>query len=291
MAASQGALAKLCLDAVLPFDTSSEPFEFVRESFRLVRNHIHSNGITGSRSRRQHRTRDGIRAASGQIVMHPTPTELDLLWPRILGGTTAAGVTDVANTLPKFQVMIDRVEKVFSYTDCVISRAVITGEQGQPITLTLDIEGEDRTVGNSGTFPALTLPTDNIFIFSDLTFTYSTARSFRGFSLTLDNFVDGDRYFNSQVRQEMVPHDRQVTLSMMGPFDSGTSDLLDYAVAGSAASLVMTDGSTTYTFDFANMKYETDDPVVEGKSEIMMPMERFTSFHDGSNSELKVTKT
>ena len=289
---AQGAQAQLAFDAALPIDASSEPFEFVSSTLKMQQTHVRSEGIRGTRQRKSHRVRIGQEAVSGNVVMNPSVTELDLLWPRILGGVTGGGVTDVAETLPEFWIMRDDGSKLHTFNSCRVARATFTGTQGQPIQVTLDIEGEDETIEAAGGFPALTLDTENFFIFSDLTLTLqSTARKFRQFTLTIDNMLDVNRYNNSLTRTEIATQDLEVTLSVDVPYTADNTDLEDQAIAGAAGILVVTDAVTTYTFDFANVKSESEGPDNPGRSEIFLPLNNMTCYATAANSAVKVTKT
>lgn len=289
---ARSALAQLCMDAAAPIDVSSEPFYFVSSGIRKRNTHAYSTGITGSRSRRSHRARIVQTYVGGPLILEPSPTEIDLMLPRILGGTTGGGVTDVADTLPEFLIAIDKVTKVMTYSGCRVARAVIQGSQNQAMRWSLDIEAETQSTGNAGTFPALTLPTDNFFVFSDLTLTLeSVSRKFRDFTLTIDNLLDADRWHNSLTRAEIAAQDRLVQLSVNLPYTSDNEDLFDAAIAGAAGQLVMTDGTTTYTIDIANAKVPTEGPEVPGRGqEIRMPLV-VDCFHDGTDSECKWTKS
>lgn len=286
-----GALAKMCMDAASPIDTSSEPFEFVSEDLHLEEEHVESEGIRGTRSRLSHRVRSARKRVTGPVRMNPSVTELDLLWPRILGGTTAAGVTDVANTLPEFLLAVDRVTKVMTYDGLRVAQAVFTFESGRPVVLDLQLEGETETVGNAGTFPALTLDTDNMFICSDATLTLSAAaRKFRRAVLTIDNLLDTERYLNAVSRTEIPALDRRVTLEVDAPYTSDNQDLYAQAVAGAAGTLAVADGTTTYTFAFGNVKIPSRSPNVPGRQEIFLPV-RARCYSTASASECKVTKS
>lgn len=286
--ASIGTYSQLGMGSASPV---TEAFEFISETLKKVSTHYHSPGIRGTRSRHKSRVRETREAIAGSITMEPTPTEIDNLIERILGGTTAVGVTDVADTLPEFYVEIDRIAKVFEYSGCRVSRAVFSGSSGNPLQLVLDIEGETETVGNAGTAASLSLPTDNIFVFSDIVLTLeSAAREVSDFTLTIDNLLDADRYMNSLTRDEIYPLDREVTLACTVPYTTANTALYDAAIAGAAGSLVIADGSTTYTIDFANLKIPAESPEVPGKEEINLAL-NLASYADDSNSECKFTKT
>ena len=70
-------------------------------------------------------------------------------------------MTDVGDTLSEVIIAQDLVTKVMTWTGCRVGRCTISGSQGQPIRWTLDIEGETESIGNAGTYPAITLSNDN----------------------------------------------------------------------------------------------------------------------------------
>ena len=288
---AQGYAAQVGVDTVAPIDVSSTGSEVLSCGLKSTETHVHSPGLRGTRSRLSYRVRATQEAVSGPMLLHPTASEIDFFLPYILGGATAAGVTDVADTLGEFVMSVDKVTKVYTYTAIRVSRATFSGTAGQPIELSLDLEAESESEANAGTFPAMTFVTDNMFIMGDCTLTLlSTARKFKSFQLVIDNMLDADRYNNSTTRSEIPAQDREVTLTVGTPFTSDNSDLYDAAIAGAAGSLVINDGSTTYTVDFGNCKIPKDGATVDGKSEIDLPI-TVNCFDNGTNSECKVTKT
>jgi hypothetical protein len=283
---SRSALAKLGIDSANP---TTKAFEFIDCGLRKRSTQYHSEGVRGTRSRKKWRVREVRRECSGPISMYPTTTELDLLWVWLVGG--ASSPWSPAETLVERYIQVDKIAKVYTYAGCVASRWTLSGSSGQPVRLTIEVEAETETEGNAGTFPSITIPTDNFFIFSDLTLTLGgSARKFGSFSLTWDNLVDADRYNNSLTRAEIAGMDRAVSMSVGTPYTTDNADLYNIAVAGAAASLVMADGTTTYTFDVANAKIPDEGPELSGKAEIMLPL-TVNCFADDTNPELKITKT
>ncbi len=288
---AQGALAQMAFDATA-ITASSTAVEFISTTLKRRDTHIYSRGIRGTRSRSKSRARIARTEVSGQIVMEPSPSEIDFLLPYILGGTTSMGSTDVADALPEFVIGIDKITKVYTYAGCRVARAVFSAQSGQAIQLTLDIEAETETEGAAGSFPSITLPTDNFFVMSDATLTLlATARKFGSFSLTIDNMLDTDRYLNSTTRTEIAPQDRQVRLELNAPFTSDNADLYAAAIAGAAGTLAISDGTTTYTMSFGNTKIPAEGADVGGKSELMLPLAVDLFNDDAGNSELKIVKS
>jgi len=282
-------LAQFGVGTTSPVDTG---IEVISSTLKKTATHVHSPGLRGARSRRKYRTRNVRNAIAGQWVLNPTPTEIDFFLQYILGGTPSAGVTDIADVLPSFYGQIDKVTKVAEYDDLRVARAIFAGSSGQPLTLTMELEGIDETITNAGTFPVLTLPTDNMFVFSDLILTLGgSAREVDEFTLTVDNMLLADLYRNSLNRAELPAADRDVSLDVTVPYTSDNEDLYDAAIAGAAAQLSISDGATTYTIDAANAQIPPDGPEVPGAGEeISLPL-GVKLYADDTNSECKFTKS
>lgn len=286
---SRSAKSQLGIAASNPVNAA---FEFISCGLKMREVQTNSEGIRGTRSRLSHRTRITRREISGPIVMNPTALELDKLWGWMLGGTIpGTSPWSVGDVMNEMFITVDKVAKVFTYAGCIAARWSLSGASGQPIRLTIDVEGETETMANAGTFPSLAIPTDNFFVFSDLTATIGgTARKFGSFNLSCDNLVDPDRYLNALTRTEIAGMDRMVQLQLGTPYTTDNTDLVQAAIAGAAASIVLTDGSSTYTFAIANAKIPSVGPDVEGKQEIQSPIS-VMCYNDGTDPELKVTKS
>lgn len=290
---SMGHQAQMAFDSVLPFDGSSIPLEFRDESMGKQSEILDTAGVRGTRSHVRERTRTGTNTAGGVVNFHMSPIMLDHLLPVILGAAEAADVFDIAETLPQFQIMVDRVAKVFTYNNCRVNRATFRGTQGQICELALDIQAESETEGAAGTFPALTMPTDEPYVFSDGVLTLlSTAREFESFEIVVDNVLDVDRHMNNTGRSELPSTDRVVTCRFTFPFTPDETDLHDMALAGAAsATFVLTNadtGGNTCTFDFATIQFPKTSPSVPGRDEVKLTLQG-TARKVGSTSEIKVT--
>lgn len=299
MAASQGAQAKLCMEpAAAPhtFDTSSEPYAFVSESLILRRPILDRDTIRGTRSHHSIDTRLGLNAVGGTILMRPSPLDLNLLLPRILGANESADSFALAETLQTFGVMIDRVAKVFSYSDCWVNKATFRGQAGGIIELELDILGASQSIGAAGSFPALTLgvtSADQPYIMSDGVFTLAgSARATKSFELVIDNRLAA-RFTNSLNATDITPQDRIISLRTVHPYTSSETDLLAQTLYGAAGSIVFTpvgggaSGMTT-TFTFGVLQVDDEDPAVGGKTEIDLTLNMVARM-TGSTRELVVT--
>lgn len=290
--ASQGAQARLCMEpgaAPHTFDASSEPYEFVSESVQKKGKILDTDGIRGTRSHHVARTRPGTYEIGGSITLHPSPADLDLLLPRILGAAEVADTFDLAETLPLFGILIDRVAETFEYTDCKVSKATFKGSSGGLVELVLEILGTMEVTGT--TFPALTLDTSAAaapYVFSDGVLTLAAAaRKMMDFELVIDNGLNA-RFTNSQSATSITPQDRTITLKTTNPFTADEADLYGQAVEGAAGTLVLTNGGMSTTFTFAALQVPDMSPVVGGKQEIPLTLE-MTARMIGATNELVVT--
>lgn len=271
-------------------------FEYVSCDLKKRQKHAYTAGARGTKSRQSTRARVAVEPCSGPLVMEPSATELDLLLPWMFGGANAAGgVNDVSDTTVNAEryLTIDKVTKVFTYAGTRVGRWQLTATSGGIVRITMDLEAETETEANAGTFPAITPPSDNVFICSDLALTFnSIVIPFGSISLTCDNVLDASRHLNSTGRTEIPSLDRHVSLAVgNAPYDTDVEPLYDVSVAGFAATLVMAGNGVTYTWAFGNLKLPAEGPGVPNRSEIVLPLD-FESFAvPGGASELKVTKT
>lgn len=283
--------AQLGMGAASPV---TERYEFLSTTLAARTTIVQSGGIRGTRSKYSHRVRKASEAVNGNIVMNPSATEIDLLLPRILGGSTAGGVTTVADALTAFYICVDKVSKVCEYDGCVVSRAVFSGSPGQPLQLSLDIEGTSETEAAAGTFPALSIDTDNMFVFSDLTFKLpTTSIPISSFSLTIDNALETNRFLNSLTRTEIPALDRSVTVDVSMPY---TTDNMAYYTSAKAATaqvgaLVMADGSSTYTVALPALQANASGPDVPSKAAELMLSLSFEALRTAAATEVTFTKT
>ena len=116
---------------------------------------VQSEGIRGTRSRVKEAVNTGPYTVSGALIMEPRPDDLDNWLPRILGGTETADNFPLAEVLPDFFLVVDKVAKVFSYAGCKVNQGIFRSSKGQNLQLQMDIEGKTETAGDAGTFPSI----------------------------------------------------------------------------------------------------------------------------------------
>lgn len=294
---SQGALTKMAIDdstvtALSDFDGNSYAVEYISEDLRMVQTINYNNGIRGTRSRNKERCVITQEQVAGSIVIEPTVVELDTWFPRILGAAESTDTFALAETVPEFGVLIDRIVQRHVYTGCRVNRATFTGAQGQPIRMTVEIEGETEVLSATafpGTVPAIDSGVP--YIVGQTTFALSadaSATEVQSWTIVIDNMLSVDRYMNSVTRTQLSAQDRLITLSMVVPYTADEKDLYDQAVAGAAGTLTLTNGGTSTLFSFANVKAPAESPVISGKSELFLTL-NMTAYKSGSTNELIVT--
>lgn len=291
MAESMGWQAKMAIDSETPFDTSSIPLEFLSESVIEDEERLESEGIRGTRSRHGERVGPGLRRVGGSIRMNPSPGELDHLLPLILGAAENADVFALADTLPDFQLMIDKVASVATYADCKVASAVFSGQSGQKLELMLNVVGKSATFGSAGTFPAITIDLQDCYVFHQGVLSLGgTPHQFNAFSLTIENGIDPE-FNNSQTATDLTPGDRVVTFETSLPYTSTEASLYTTGrgAAGIAGVLTFTSGGRSTAFTMNSLKANSRTPAVAGRNQRIKLERSFRAYMTGTTREISVT--
>lgn len=290
MGENYGHQAKMCVDSVAPIDTSSIPIIFDSETLSAAYEILSEDGMTGTRSRTSERTREGAGEIKGQITLSFTPTSMAFFLQYALGAAPSGTTYALAETIPTFVLCIDKVAKVITYSGCKISKMTIKGSKGSPmIKATLDIVATGASVGNAGSFPSLTVPTDPPYVFWEGVLTLQGAtRQHSDVEIIIDNMLEGNES-NEQVASEFNPTDRVITVNGTSPFNSTEIDVFNQGIAGAAGSYALTNGGYSTTFTFGNLKAKRNHPGVAGKKSKISTKLEMQAFMTGSTRELVVT--
>ncbi|MEQ8852854.1 phage tail tube protein [Gimesia sp.] len=288
-----GTFTRVAIDSALPFDTSSIPIEIIdSESLIETQTIDETGGTTGTTEHLAERTRLGQKRCSGSIKLAASRLALDTLLPLILGGDESSNEFGLEDSLPEFYMMVDRDEKVYTYSGCRIARATFTGSSGQMVFIELDIEAETETEGNAGTFPTLATPTESPYRFEDGVLTLqSDTREFSEFSLTIENQLDTERFENNLTRVDLPLLDRVITLSTNHPWSTENLDLIKQDLTGAGGSLVFTNTEITsniLTFTFGTIQYPSKTPGTTKVQVTRLPLEGMVR-KAGSSPSLIVT--
>lgn len=285
MACSQGALARLYVaSGDSPHSFGSETYEFLSESLQKKGTVVHPNGIRGTRSQAWERARLGPYTVGGSILFNPDPQMLDSWIPRILGAAASGTTFAVAETLPAFGVLVNKVAQTFEYKDCKVSRATFAGQANQfggtpqPISMNIEVAGKDRVTGTSSPISDIAAGANNApYIFEDGVCTIGgTARQILSFVLMIDNNLQV-RFTNSLTATSICPQGRSVYLRLWVPFSSDTpiTSLIDQSITGATVVLTFTNGNMSFSISMTKVNFENIDPVITGKQEITLELGGF----------------
>lgn len=275
--------------------------ELVSGDVALAEVDVHAKGMSGTRSQWAARTRAGTRRVSGSINLQPNAAELALLLPWILGADAAGTSYALAETLQSFTTTIDKDNgtdgKVFTYNGCKVSRAVISAEQGQAVSLQIDIEGRDESIGAAGTFPSLTLNVaTGPFLFSDSSGAITvagTAFPCRRFTVTIDNVLDTERFLNSTTRSGIVPKDRNITVELAGPYGGKETLYPTAATLAAGVAVVATFTNTIHAVSLAlslpKVHFPRSTPPWSGREEFDLVLTGEARASSAANDECVVT--
>ena len=278
---------------VTPSGGVTEGFVFVSEMMRKQAVIVEREGLRGTRSHVADDTRQGPYRVMGSVVLEPTPADLAIWLPRILGGAPAGEIYPLADALPSFTLAVDRVAAVFTYAGCKVNKAAFQGSKGGLVKLSLEIAGQSESVGGPGSYPALSPSTEQgPYIFSgDPTLTLNgVAREVADFELVVDNRLITDRFMNSLTVVNLPEGDRSVTLRTTHAWATQNADLYDQALAGAAGSLAFTNGGSSTAFNFARLQVPAESPTTAGKQEILLRL-NMVARKTGSTLELSVSNT
>jgi len=290
---SQGAQANLAFDAALPFDGSSEPYHFTSITLGATNTLIDdgAQSIRGSRSHIEERVSRGLVHIRGSIIQNIVPDELNRILPRILGSSELTDVFNDAETVPAFQVMVDRVAKVHTYTGCKIDKAIFSGTSGKPVKLEMKIIGQTEAESAAGGYPALTYSVQQPYVFSEGVLVLGgVTHIFNSFVTVIDNHLEPE-FNNSRTATDIVAADRTVALAISTPYTSTEASLYNTPVgsdAGISATLTFTKGNQSLLFTYGNIKSLARTPPVSGKKQIRLP-QQYKAYKTGSTDELVVT--
>jgi hypothetical protein len=295
---AQGALTRLfCEPGAAPhtFDSSSETYEFVRESLQKQGRFVGGNGIRGTRTKPKERVRVGAYTVGGSITFNPDPAMLDLWLPRILGANESTDVFDTAETLPAFGVLVNRVTTTFEYKDCYVARAMFHGVAGPGdgdanlVEMTVELMAKDEATGTSAPSVSQSVASNTApYVHSDATFSFNSAtRAPREWWVLIDNHLQR-RWVNSLTATRISARDRTVVCRIAVPYDDDAANLYTQSTAGASGTVTLTNGNMSTLFTFGNLRYPVESPVTPGKTELELHV-NMIAYSSASTPEIRIT--
>lgn len=255
--------------------------EFVRESLRRECDWLSTAGLRGTRGHPADRSRPGPAFVRGELVVHPTGPLLAHLWPLILGVPTASVTATAtpagaplrpAETLPAFDLALDRGPRRFVYRHCLVDRAILRGRVGQLLELQLEVVGREEELSPEP-FPELTPAGDSPYVFHDGHLTwFEQAQPFVACELSVHNALQV-RWFNSAIPGAIQPVDRQITLACTLPWGSAQAGLYRRAVSDAGGALLeFTNGTSQVRCVLPRLLVHDHTPVVGGRGELLLSL-------------------
>jgi hypothetical protein len=213
----------------------------------------------------------------GGFNIFPTDAELDWLIERAIGDNIAAypaGAAEPLETIPGWFVFADKGGvQTFRYDDLRINRLVLSGAETQMMNVRVDVTGSTEQEVSDVTAGATVVDCDSVFHFSDLVLTLDTDYAIKSLELSIDNQI-ADIYENSITKSIFESQRLMVRLRVQCAYRADTKALYRKAIAGDDdATLVMSDGTNTYTFTFGNVKVPGRGPTIGEVGEVVMPLE------------------
>ena len=238
----------------------------VSDTIALRETFVEPVGIAGSRIKASENVRAATRIVTGDLVIEVNPLWLGTLLKVAMGDFTAPTAT-VQETLPTFTIIKDAGHKVYTYALAKCDKLVINAQKGQPMRATLSIVAPDESVGASGSFGAYAPSTMQPLMLHDLAATLLAvgSRVVDDVTITIQNNLKQDRFFNSATLTEIPEGMHQTMLSLTTPFDATHIDLYRPGVGGIAASLVFTNSTIGATFTFAKWQIPGETTVIPGR--------------------------
>lgn len=263
-----------------------EGLEFISETLTEEIEFIGGQGISGEREMIEERIVEGLKDISGSIIFEPTPEEIDVMLPRILGGAKTVDDIDIAATLPEFIIEIDKVGEQFRFNNCKVASATFRMSQGEVWQVELAIIA--KTITTIGSITVVPIVQANPYVFTESIFTFdSSSREINEIEFVVDNGLLDDIYRNSQTRTEIPEGMVGVTVNPVLPFTADELALFTKGVVGAAADVKLTKGGKSLTFEFGNVKFNGAGPQVGERDGEILYSPTGTSYKTSSAASIK----
>lgn len=258
---TQSAKTKFGFHTASPITTA---FEASTCNFVSIKPHIMANGNRGTRSRMAARKIEGVEDVRGTIICSPSPQEA-ALWLPWVGFLNTTGTFTLTEDLTSRYVTIEKIAKVPTYSGCYINSLTIRMVKGAPWEWTFDVVGQQETLGNAGTFPAIDVVENPPMALHHSVLTLlGSARSVEEITLRFDNLLEVESN-NAEYNQQIEPTDRIITADFVLPATVANQDLQRGSLAGDASTLELTYGGYSMDFNFAALQFPRGGIEISGK--------------------------
>lgn len=274
-------------------NTSSTRIALSSDSYRKGGSIFFSTGLRGNASRHISQSRFGPNSYAGVWTLEPSIRFLYDFLPLVMGGGSAGSYT-LADTIGNFDFLSDRGATIFRYYDVAVDSFILRGSPGGPLVCQIGLVGLTSAKGQSWTGPtSLTVtPQANYepIMVSDLVMTaQSASRYIEDFEFAIYRNIR-QPLRNSRDPRVNNPGMRMITFNTSTAFTSSEySALFDQSKDGAAATLAFTsttDSNASATFSLTRLQVPSEDPIVNGPDEILLPQSGFVS---GASTSLEMT--
>jgi len=271
-------------------DANSERWDFNKDGIKKLERVIYGNGITGTRSKQTSRRRRGPYSVGGALEIDPSFAFFDAWLPRILGADESSDTFAVAEELPAWDIMSDRVGNIVRYNDCKVDKARLKFSPDS-LVLTLDVLGL-AAVETGLSYPAITnVPTTISYTplaFLDCTFSIASAnRNITDGELIIDNAITPHIFAGSSASSCLREGERLVTLTEKNTSASADWSAL-YGINPTTIAITIAYLNMSAVITLNNCMAPIETPTVDGKQEILMGL-TWTAHASGSTKEIVVT--
>lgn len=245
---------------------------------------ISDNVIRGTRSHSEEQCRAGTYEVGGPVSFVACPNILEDFLPHILGAAKASDTPGanidrygLAETLPEFALLIDKVGAVYEYKGCQVDQCQLTASKDQPVQMNLSIRAleQSNTSWNSSVTAIAVAANSDPYIFHDFKVEKLGGETGEApvdsFTLTVNNSLTVD-HRNSQAPTTILPHDREILLDIRVPFNSDNEGELYSSTSDSDAKISLNNGTFDCEFHFKHLKQIRRTAIVPGKSDLGMDL-------------------
>ena len=257
--------------------TVDTPIEISSETLTQEIDHEDVSGMTGTRSRTEARDVQTLKKPGGDFNVNGVlPDYLGVILECLLGswaaGSGFAGTASLAESLPSFTTVVDKVVKRMTYAGCKFTRGEFSSSQDdQPLKLAATVIAMTEAQGDAA-FPSLAYSSQVPMIHagSSLTIGEETVRA-QSLSWFVANTADEAVFRNSQTRLTVPPLDREVGGTVSCDWNDDNYHLYTKFLNHTSAEIVSayTNGAYTMTVTMPQVKLATETGKISGRETLL----------------------
>lgn len=273
--------------------TPDKRLQFASVASRGAPAHVNYPGVRGYRGVPMANSFEGVKDVGLSIQAMPSPDEL-VYWLKYIFGAASGDAYTLTEALPTFFAMVDAGNTVYLHSAEKVNTAVFSSDANTPLTLALETLGLTRSEG--ATFPSLSnMTVKRPYTHHECTLSIDSASYAPAqVQLSVNNNLDGNRFFNSQSRTAILEGERLVQLSVMLAF--GSSEYAAFKAmdlnAGVEGVLTYAYGAEELAFTMPALACPEPPTEIRAKNGELMAQFIFTARKpDDATAEISVAST